>query len=107
VSVTLTVDSAAVVYEYDSAAGTFFRRVSGSSQALITGISPGTFSFKAFNVTGAEMPVSTAAERTAATTSTKQLQISLETTRTTRTVTSSTNLVLSARYILRNKIVTA
>jgi hypothetical protein len=53
------------------------------------------------------MPLNSSAERVAASSSTKQLQISLEASRTTRTVTTASNLVLSARYILRNKIVTA
>jgi len=53
------------------------------------------------------MPLSTAAERTAASSSTKQLQITLEATRTNTTVVAATNTVLSARFILRNKIVTA
>ena len=37
---------------------------------------------------------------------TKQLQISLRASRTTATVATATNTVLSARFILRNKHVT-
>ena len=105
--VTLTVNSAAIAFTYDSSTSTFYRRTSSGTQTLITGITAGTFAFKAYNVAGTEMALATAANLTAAGTSTKQLQISLEASRTTRTVATATNLVLSARYILRNKIVTA
>ncbi|MBI4624288.1 MAG: prepilin-type N-terminal cleavage/methylation domain-containing protein [Verrucomicrobia bacterium] len=105
--VTLTVNSASIVFNYDSSTSCFYRRTSSSTQTLITGITAGTFAFKAYNVAGTELPLATAANLTAAGSSTKQLQISLEAARTTRTVATATNLVLSARYILRNKIVTA
>ena len=45
------------------------------------------------------------AELAAAGTNTKQLQISLQASRTNQTVVAATNTVLSARFILRNKIV--
>lgn len=106
-SVTLNVNSIPVSYSYTSSDGRFTRGVGSNTQTLITGIAAGTFSFKGYNLSGVEMPVSTSAQLSAAGVSTKQLQISLEASRTTRTVTTATNLVLSARYILRNKIVTA
>lgn len=114
VSVTLTVNAANVVYEYvDTAAATsarpegYYRTVSGSDRRLINGITAGTFAFKAYNVAGALLPVDTSANRTAANSSTKQLQISLECSRSNTTVVAVTNTVLSARFILRNKVVTA
>jgi len=107
VRVTLRVNLAEIEYSYDSGAGTFRRRTAGGPVVLITGIRTGSFAFKAYNVAGTEMPLTSAAELIAAGSSTKQLQISLEASRTSQTVTSATNLVLSARYILRNKIVTA
>jgi len=106
-SVVLAVNGQSIAYFYNSVAGTFSRRTPTATQVVITGVAPGTFSFKAYNVAGTEMPLTTLAQRTAANSSTKQMQISLEASRTTRTVASATNLVLSARYILRNKIVTA
>lgn len=106
-TVTLAVNSTPIEYSYDSGAGTFNRRTAAGTMTLITGITAGSFAFKAYNVAGGEMPLVTAANLTAAGSSTKQLQISLEASRNTVTVTSATNLVLSARYILRNKIVTA
>lgn len=108
VSVQLTVNSTAIRYSFDSTTGLFSRQAGGAaSQVLISGVRAGTFAFKAYNVAGSEMALVTAANLTAASSSTKQIQISLEASRTTTTVTSATNLVLSARYILRNKVVTA
>jgi prepilin-type N-terminal cleavage/methylation domain-containing protein len=98
--VTLVVDSANVRWSFASA--TFSRTAGGSTRAMITGIT--TFSFKAYSITGVEISLSDLA---AAGRQTKQLQISLEAARTNRTVARATNLVLSARYILRNKRVTA
>lgn len=106
-SVTLVVNTVSITYTHETANKTFTRAIGTSSQTLITGIANGSFAFKAFNVAGSAMPLTTAAERTAASSSTKQLQISLEANRNTTTVATATNLVLSARYVLRNKIVTA
>lgn len=105
--ISLTVNSAAVVYVYDTTARTFSRVDGGSNRVLISGITAGTFTFRAYNVVGTPLPLSTAAELAAASSSTKQLQISLEASRTNQTVVAATNTVLSARFILRNKIVTA
>ena len=105
--VTLTVNSASVAYVYSSSAGTFSRVDASSNRVLMSGIAPGTFTFRAFNVVGNELPLATSADLAAAGSSTKQLQISLEASRTSQTVATATNTVLSARFILRNKIVTA
>jgi len=102
-SVTLTVNSASVVYAYNSSTRVFYR----NGTSLITGITAGSFAYKAYKVDGTELPLATAANLTAAGVNTKQLQISLEASRTSRTVVAATNTVLSARFILRNKIVTA
>ena len=107
VAITLTVNSASVAYYYDSATRSFYRRDATSTRTMVSGISAGSFTFKAFNVAGTEMALATAANLATASVSTKQLQISLESTRTSRTVVAATNTVLSARFILRNKIVTA
>lgn len=104
--ITLTVNGAAVQYKYDSTTQ-IFSRISGTTTTnLITKIVVGSFAFKAYNVLGTELALVTAANLTAAGTNTKQLQISLQASRTDKTVAQATNLVLSARYILRNKIVT-
>jgi prepilin-type N-terminal cleavage/methylation domain-containing protein len=102
-SVTLVVNAASITYSFDSGQRIFYR----NTFPLIKGVTAGTFSFRAFDVAGNEMFVTTVAERTAASSSTKQLQISLEASRSNTTVVAATNTVLSARFILRNKIVTA
>ena len=103
-SVTLTVNTIPVVYTFSG--GSFTRTRNGSSTTLLTGVT--TFSFLAYTITGAAITdFSTAAARTAANNTTKQIQISLSAARTTQTVATATNIVLSARYVLRNKRVTA
>ncbi len=104
-SVTLVVDSTNVTWAH--ASGTLTRQ-SGTAAArtMLTGIT--SFTFKAYSISGTEITdFSTAAALTNAGKTTKQLQISLEASRTSTTVARATNLVLSARYILRNKRVTS
>jgi prepilin-type N-terminal cleavage/methylation domain-containing protein len=103
----LTVNAQAIYYYYDSGTDTFYRKVTsgGTPRALVTGIT--AFAFKAYSITGADLPLTTADELTTATKSTKQLQISLEAARSSQTVVDATNTVLSARFILRNKRITA
>ncbi len=99
-SVTLNVDGVLVTYQFLS--GSFSRQVGGGAfTPLVTGVI--SFSFKAYSITGTELSLTDLA---AAGRSTKQLQISLRASRTSRTVASATNTVLSARFILRNKRVT-
>ncbi len=107
-SVQLTVNSVAVTYAYDSAAGTFSRTVGGVTTNLVEGVSD--FEFSGYMITGAAVSLadlSTAAKRKTASDVTKQLQVYLKASRSSVTVTTATNTVLSARYILRNKRVTA
>ncbi len=104
---TITVNATAITYAYDGTAGTFTRADASGTRTLISGITAGTFLFRSFNITGTELPLATSANLTAASSSTKQIQISLEAQRTNTTVVAATNAVLSARFILRNKIVTA
>lgn len=104
-TITLTVNGASVVYIYDPSAHTFTRRDATSTRILVSGIT--TFAFSAFNISGTSLPLDTTANLTAANGTTKQLQISLECSRTNTTVVAATNSVLSARFILRNKKVTA
>jgi type II secretory pathway pseudopilin PulG len=111
VSVTMTVNSQPIIYTYSSVDNIFTRtHLSGMTpvtRTLISGITPNTFTFRAYTVSGVELPLASAANLTAAGVNTKQLQISLEATRANQTVVAATNTVLSARFILRNKIVTA
>lgn len=104
-SVTLVVDSVNITWAY--ASGTLSRQYSTSTaRSMITGIT--SFTYKAYSISGTEITdFSTASALSTAGQTTKQLQISLEAARTSTTAARATNLVLSARYILRNKRVTA
>jgi Tfp pilus assembly protein PilW len=103
-AVTLVVNAANVYYTYSS--GNFIRKTSSGITTLLTGIT--SFNFSAYDINGAAITdFSTATARTTANNATKQVQISLSAARSTQTVTKATNIVLSARYVLRNKKVTA
>jgi len=104
-TVTLTVSGASIIYYYDPTTRIFYRRDSAGTRSLVSGIT--SFAFSAYNISGNGVALSTAAERTAANGTTKQLQISLEAARSNMTVVAATNTVLSARFVLRNKKVTA
>lgn len=104
-SVTLVVDSTNITWAYASGA---LSRQAGTATArtMLNGIT--SFTYKAYTINGAEITdFASASALTTAGQTTKQLQISLEAARTTTTAARATNLVLSARYILRNKRVTA
>lgn len=103
-SVTLVVNGANITYAH--ASGVFSRTVGGTTTNLLSGIT--TFNFLAYTISGTPITdFSTATARTSANSKTKQVQISLSAARTTQTVATATNIVLSARYVLRNKAVTA
>ncbi|MEX2044898.1 MAG: prepilin-type N-terminal cleavage/methylation domain-containing protein [Opitutus sp.] len=105
-SLTLVVNAVNITYAYDSGSAIFTRATGGTTTNLLTGIT--TFSFLAYTITGASITdFSTATARTTANSTTKQVQVSLSAARSSSTVTSATNIVLSARYVLRNKRVTA
>lgn len=99
--ITLTVDATNIRWRYVSSDGTFRREIGGTERTMISGVT--TFAFQSYSITGASVSL---ADLAAARRQTKQLQISLEAQRANRTVARATNLVLSARYILRNKRVT-
>ena len=105
---TLTLVVNAINIKYAYASGSFVRTIGTATTGttLLTGIT--NFSFLAYSITGVALTdFSTAAARTAANSATKQVQISLSAARSSQTVTTATNIVLSARYVLRNKRVTA
>ncbi len=106
-SVTLRVNGTDITYSYSSANETFSRTMGSSTTDLVDGVSQ--FTFSGYMITGASVDLSdltTAAKRDAASDVTKQLQVYLKASRSSVTVTTATNTVLSARYILRNKRVT-
>ncbi|GAB5560592.1 MAG: hypothetical protein SynsKO_22390 [Synoicihabitans sp.] len=107
-SITLTINGGSVIYTFSSANGQFSRTASGTTTTLLDGIT--TFTFSGYKITGTNVDLSdlsTAAKRESASEVTKQVQIYIEASRTSNTAATATNTVLSARYILRNKRVTA
>jgi len=110
-SVTLTTESGGTkykyTYSYSSTQGTFSRQQTspstGAADVLISNIRPGTFAFTAYKINTEEIDLGSSN----ANGMTKQIQISLEARRTATTVATMTNKVVSARFVLRNKKVTA
>ncbi len=98
-------------YTYNASAGTFTRQRTGSSPGpvttLITGIKPNSAVdfFTAYKIDTQKINFATTST-TAAGLMTKQIQISLEAQRTRSTLAATTNKVVSARFVLRNKKVT-
>jgi len=103
----LTVNAVQIYYYYVAADKTFYRKetTGGTPRELVTGIT--NFNFSAYTITGTTLALDSATALATAGRSTKQLQISLEAARSNQTVVDATNTVLSARFILRNKRVTA
>ncbi|HEY8932038.1 MAG TPA: hypothetical protein VIM44_01860, partial [Rariglobus sp.] len=98
--------TATYTYAYSSTTGKLTRQTATTTTTLVSGIT--SFSFTAYKINTA--PITLTSDSTvlaAASTLTKQVQISLRAIRSTRTVTDATNSVISARFILRNKNVTA
>jgi len=121
----LTVNGNPHTYTYASGSLTRTTVISGNTTTttLLTGIiapvartdtngATCTPFFRGYNINGIEFTAiqyanPSAGDLAAASSATKQLQISMEASRKSQTVTSATNTVLSARFILRNKRVTA
>jgi len=106
-SVTLIVKSVNITYAYTSSIGQFTRATTAvtgvtTTTTLLTGIT--SFIFSAYDINGTAVSL---ANLTNAGKITKQLQISLQASRSSSTVVGATNTVLSARFILRNKRITA
>lgn len=118
-TLTLTVNNLPVVYGYVSEKRLFYRTFNGATRSLVTGVTQ--FEFKAYSITGNVLALGTdpalsagakATQLTTAGQSTKQLQISLLAARfmdfqSQEKNIGASNTVLSARFILRNKRVTA
>lgn len=107
-SITLTIGATSITYAYDSSTREFSRTTGGVTDILLDGIT--SFTYSAYKITGASVDLSdlsTAAKRSSASGVTKQVQIYIEAARNTTTSATASNTVLSARYILRNKRVTA
>jgi prepilin-type N-terminal cleavage/methylation domain-containing protein len=106
-NVLLKVNGIDIRYSYASGVFTRTNTSNGVAVNLMTGVS--TFEFLAYKISDPvnPLPLVTATDLTNAGKQTKQLQISLEARRQSTTVVAATNTVLSARFILRNKKVTA
>lgn len=111
-SLTLTVvnssgTSVTRTYAYNSTTGRFTRTddATSATSTLLTGIT--SFTFTAYKINTDTIDLSDSATLVSASSLTKQVQISVRCIRSTRTVTDATNSVISARFILRNKKVTA
>ncbi|MCS6244056.1 MAG: hypothetical protein H2172_09400 [Opitutus sp.] len=99
--INLTVNSTSITYGYDASTAQFFRTLSGTRTNLLDGIS--SFSFIGYKLDGTQVSL---ANLVLAGTNTKQIQLSLKAQRVNRTAAAVSNTVLSARYILRNKVTT-
>ncbi len=91
-----------ITYTYAPGQGAFIRAEGADRRTLIQGITE--FNFTAYSISTAPIAFGNLA---AASNETKQVQIALTTSRSAATVASTTNSVISARFILRNKRVTA
>lgn len=100
--VTLVVNSANITYAYDAGAQTFSRTAGGSTETVMTGVA--AFAFTGYKITGVEVDL---ADLEQASRETKLLQLSMRAERKSVTTALATDNVLSARFILRNKRVTA
>lgn len=98
-TLTLTVDGAAVTYAYDPSRNTFSRTSAGRSTTLASGLT--SFDFQAYQITGSELPLATSPA--AAGPVTKMIQISLGLAQNHTATGSTSNQVISARCVLRNK----
>ncbi|MDF3058785.1 MAG: hypothetical protein K0R17_3000 [Rariglobus sp.] len=97
----------AVRYDYDSVNGILTRTASGKSRTLVSGIQ--SLTFNAYRYTdgpGPEIVVPATTSTTSLNGVTKMLQISLSSVRSRTSLVDATNNVVSARYVLRNKVQT-
>lgn len=99
---------ASVTYTYNSSAGTLVRTgAGGDTRVMIRGIQSFTFTAYKYNMTdGLQAIVPSEKTLTAVNNETKMVQLSLATIRSRATLADATNTVVSARFVLRNKIIT-
>ncbi len=79
----------------------------GAVDTLILNVKTFTFTAYDINTNPVNLGTVTSANTDTADINTKQIQVSIETQRSSPTLSISTNKVMSARFILRNKSVTA
>lgn len=92
-------------YTYDAAAKTFSRTSTAGTTVLLSGIEECTL--MGFQLNGQPTHTSASPDWTIVANSTKQLQLSISSRRSQSSQVNSTQKVISARFILRNKRVAA
>lgn len=95
----LVVDSQTVTYRFDPDTGEFTRTEAGQTLVIASEIS--AFSFKAFDINTQALDI--AAAPTAAGDPAKMIQVDLDLSRQEVTTTRSSQRLISARFVLRNK----
>lgn len=96
-----------VTYTYSAAAGTLSRTASGSTRVIMSGIESLSFTAYKYAEPGTHIAIDASVSTlTALQNNTKMVQISLSAIRSRSTLADATNNVVSARYVLRNKIQT-
>lgn len=99
-------DDVTVTYTYDATAGTLTRTNGGDVRVLISGIQSLTFSAYKYAEPAIELVDPNSETLSDLNNVTKMIQISLSSIRTRTSLADATNNVVSARYLLRNKIQT-
>jgi Tfp pilus assembly protein PilW len=107
-SIALTIPTSSatdtITYRYIAASKTFTRFTASTNQTQTLFSNIASFDLIPYNITGASIPLNNLSE---ATQRTKQLQLTLVTNQSRTLMAKTTNTVLSARFILRNKKVTS
>lgn len=97
----LTLNGTSVTYSYRPETNDFVRTANETTLVLASGIE--SFQFKAYDLGGTSISLSTAAERTAAVASTNMVQVNIALRRNPASTANASAQTVSARYILRNK----
>lgn len=96
-----------VTYTYSADAGTLSRTASGVTRVIMSGIQSLSFTAYKYAEPGTHVAIDASASTlTALQNNTKMVQISLSAVRSRSSLADATNNVVSARYVLRNKIQT-
>ena len=99
-TLTLTVNGQTITYAYDTATATFSRKQGSAAASVLVG-NIKSFSFKAYQITGAELSLS--GSLSAANTAVKMVQVSLDLERSNASAGKTSSQIISSRCVLRNK----
>ncbi len=96
-----------VTYTYSAARGTLSRTAGGATRVIMSGIESLSFTAYKYAEPGTHIAIDASASTlTSLQNNTKMVQISLSAVRSRSALADATNNVVSARYVLRNKIQT-